>query len=202
MHRPKMGTAVLILFVLLFSAGLPAQARIMVVPSADVLSDGSVELRLYNHLGKTHLGAAAGMFGSLEAEVTGIMSNQTQLRTGLKLALVKEQQGVPGVAVGLELLDSHLAFYGVLSKQLGLAGFRGHVAWGSGRYSNGMVGVSYVLNPVQVNKNAPVMTLGIEYDGQGLNGGIIAQFSPGLSAHVYLSNFQRLGAGLRYRVAF
>jgi hypothetical protein len=202
MHRPKMGAAVLILIILLFSAGMQAQARIMVVPSADVLPDGNVELRLYNHLGRTYLGGAVGMFGAMQAEVTGIISSTTQLRTAIQLALVKEQQAVPGVALGMEIQASHVGFYGVLSKQLGLAGLRGHVAWGSGRFSNGMVGVSYVLNPVQVNSNTPVVTLGVEYDGQGLNGGLIAQFAQNVSAHVYLSDFQRLGAGLRYRLAF
>ena len=79
---------------------------------------------------------------------------------------------------------------------------QGPCCLGRGRFSNGMVGVSYVLNPVQVNNNTPVVTLGVEYDGQGLNGGLIAQFAQNVSAHVYLSDFQRLGAGLRYRLAF
>jgi len=174
----------------------------MVVPTADVLNDGTIELRLYNHRGRTYLSGAAGMFGTLQVEATGIFSADTVVRSALQLALVKEQQDLPGLAVGVEFDDSVLGFYGVVSKQLGLAGLRGHVAWGSGRFSKGMVGVSYVVNPVQVNSNSPIITVGAEYDGNGFNGGISAHFTPNLSAHVYLSDFQSLGAGLKYRFAF
>ena len=186
MHRPRMAAAVLFVSILLVAAAVPAGARIMVVPSADVLRDGTVELRLYNHRGQTYLSGAAGMLGTLQAEVTGIISSKTELRTALQLAVLREQQTVPGVALGVEMQNSRLDFYGVLSKQLGLPGVRGHLAWGSGRFSKGMVGVSYVLNPVQVNTKAPTMTLGMEYDGRGFNGGIIAQFNPAVSAYVLI----------------
>lgn len=202
MHKARLALTVLILSVIVLGAVVPTQARIMVVPTADVLSDGTVELRLYNHRGRTYLSGAVGILGSLQADVTAIMASETQLRTALQLALLKEQQSAPGLGLGVEISGSRVDFYGILSKQLGMAGIRGHLAWGSGRYSNGMVGVSYVLNPVRVNPNSPTMTLGVEYDGQGLNSGLIAQFAPNLSAHVYLTDFQRLGAGLKYRLSF
>ena len=199
MHRTKLAVTVLILFALLGTAQV--QARIIAVPSADVLRDGAIELSLFNHRGKTHLRGTVGMFDVMEAEVGGIFSSKTQLRTALKLALVKEQAQVPGVGLGMEMTDSRIDFYGVLSKQL-VAGIRGHIAFGSGRFSKGMVGLNYVLNPVQVNKNTPLLSLGVEYDGSGLNTGITAKFAPNFSALLYLSDFQRLGAGLNYRFSF
>ena len=44
----------------------------------------------------------------MQAEVTGIISSTTQLRTAIQLALVKEQQAVPGVALGMEIQASHV----------------------------------------------------------------------------------------------
>ncbi|NLM39334.1 MAG: YjbH domain-containing protein [Firmicutes bacterium] len=199
MHKARLVVTVLILAALLGAAQV--QARIIAVPSADVLPDGAIELSLFNHRGNTHLKGSVGMFNQLQADLGGVFSSEAHLRTALKLALVKEQTAVPGVALGMEITDSRLDFYGVLSKQL-VSGIRGHLAFGSGRYSKGMVGLSYVLNPVQVNKNAPLLTLGVEYDGSGLNTGITAKFAPNFGAHIYLSDFQRLGAGLNYRFSF
>ena len=66
-----------------------------------------------------------------------------------------------------------------------------------------MAGISLVLNPVKVKTKSgfvlPTATAVIEYDGQGLNGGLIAQFSPRLKVRLMLVNLREPGFGLSYK---
>jgi hypothetical protein len=64
-----------------------------------------------------------------------------------------------------------------------------------------MAGVSFMLNPVKVS-NVPTTSLFLEYDGQGLNGGLTAQFSPELKANIGLSMGYGMSFGLSYKTAF
>ena len=85
MHRPKMGTAVLILFVLLLVQVCQLKPGLWWYRPRMYLSDGSVELRLYNHLGKHTWGGSCRDVRIPEAEVQGLCP--TKLSCDSPLAL-------------------------------------------------------------------------------------------------------------------
>lgn len=197
---------VLIVFIFVVSYGAPGYARVLVVPTADTLRGGQANLGYYLHRQNHYLEANFGIADGINLGVTGIVREDIHFRGNLKVGLLKESMERPGVAVGMELGQSQLGFYGVVSKQLGAAGLRGHLAFGSGRYSKGMIGLSAVINPVQVKTaggyQMPSLSAALEYDGQGLNAGLMAQFSSQFSAHLAVSDFREIGLGLNYKIAF
>lgn len=194
-------------FIILFmvvSCGASGNARVLVVPTADTLRPGQTNLGYYLHRQTHYLEANFGIVDGLSMGVTGIVRD-VQFRGNARLRILEESVQMPGIAVGMEF-GSKVSLYGTVSKQLGAAGVRGHLAFGSGRYSKGMAGVSAVINPVQVKTaggyQMPSMSIALEYDGTGLNAGLMAQFSPQFSAHLAVSDFRELGLGLNYRIGF
>ncbi len=190
---------VFVLFAVLIVGAMPAAAsRILSMPTADVIGE-ALELNFLYHRGISSLEAQYGFYpglsGGLRQEFGG------NLYATLRAAIVEETQSLPGFALGGELSLKQPHLYAVASKQLGLPGLRGHLALGTGRYAKGMAGVSLMLNPVQV-KNAPTTSLFVEYDGDGVNGGLTAQFSPELKANLGLSSGYGLSFGLSFRAAF
>ena len=119
----------------------------------------------------------------------------------VKAALMEETSDLPGFAIGGELSLDRQHLYAVASKQIGLPGLRAHLALGSGRFSRGMAGVSFMLNPVKTS-NVPTTSLFLEYDGRGLNGGLTAQFNPELKANVGLSFDYGISFGVNYKLGF
>ena len=192
-----------VLFVLLLAATSSATAsRILTVPTADV-TDDTLELDFHYHRNISSLGAQFGFYPGLSAGLRQEFApdGKGQLYLTLKAAIIEETQSLPGFALGGELSFNRQHLYAVASKQLGMPGLRGHIALGLGRYSRGMAGVSYVLNPVKVS-NVPTTSVFMEYDGQGLNGGLVAQFSPELKANLGLSFGHGISFGVNYKAAF
>ena len=196
----KISYITMLMFVLLF--GLTTQAlasRVLDMPTADV-PDEALELDFLYHRGVGSLRAQVGFYPGLSAGLRQDFGGH--LYATLKAAILQETQEWPGLALGADLsLGKQQHLYAVVSKQLGNPSLRGHAAIGLGRYSRGMAGVSYVLNPVKVN-NLPTTSLFVEYDGRGLNGGLIAQFAPGLKAKIGLASGHEISFGVSYKAAF
>lgn len=190
-----------IFLVLIVAMTIPVTAsKILAVPTADIHND-ALDIDFFYHRGLSTLGAQFGFYPGLSAGLRQEFGQSNQLYATLRAALIEETQARPGLALGAEFSLKQQHLYAVISKQLGIPGLRGHVALGSGRYSRGMAGVIYMLNPVKVN-NAPTTSVFIEYDGQGFNGGLTAQFSPELKASVALSSGHGLSIGFNLRTAF
>ncbi len=192
----------LVAFLILFAAITHpvAASRILTMPTADVHND-TLEIDFFYHRGSSILGAQYGFYPGLSAGLRQELGGSNRLYATLRAAISEETQSRPGVALGGELSLKQQHLYVVISKQLGIPGLRGHAALGFGRYSRGMAGVIYVLNPVKLN-DAPTTSVFVESDGQGVNGGLIAQFSPELKAKVALSSGNGLSIGLNLRTAF
>lgn len=199
---PKTSYTTLLLLVVLVTLAIPASAaKILTVPTADVPSN-ALELDFLYHRGASSLGAQFGFYPGLSAGLRQEFGHDTNhLYATFKAAISEETQSRPGFALGGELSLKQQHLYAVLSKQLGMPGLRGHLALGLGRYSRGMAGVSFMLNPVKVS-NVPTTSLFVEYDGHGLNGGLIAQFSPELKANIGLSMDHGMSFGLNYKAVF
>ncbi len=196
---PKISYITLILLILLVTLTIPVSAsKILTVPTADVPGN-TLELDFLYHRGVSSLGAQFGFYPGLSGGIRQEFGGY--LYATLKAAILEETQSRPGLAVGGELSLNKQHLYVVASKQLGMPGLRGHLAFGLGRYSRGMAGVSFMLNPVKVS-NVPTTSFFLEYDGQGLNGGLTAQFSPELKANIGLSMGYGMSFGLSYKTAF
>lgn len=189
---------VLILLSVILST--PALAgKVLVVPTAEVLPKGLLQVDYVYHRGVSSLHLGLGFYPGLSAGVRQDFGGQ--LSFGLKAAIIEETEKLPGFALGGDLGLGKQHIYATLSKQLGIPGLRGHATFGTGRYSRGMAGVTFMLNPAKV-RNVPTTSLFAEYDGQGLNAGVIAQFSPELRANLALAAGHGLSFGLNYKVAF
>ncbi|HHT89430.1 MAG: hypothetical protein QM451_09335 [Bacillota bacterium] len=190
----------LIMFILLAAVSMEALAfGVLEMPTADV-SNEALELDFLHHRGVSSLRAQFGFYPGLSAGVRQDFGGQLYLIA--KAAILEETQEWPGLALGADLsLGKRQHLYAVLSKQLGNPSLRAHAAIGLGRYSSGMAGVSYVLNPVKV-KNLPTTSLFVEYDGRGFNGGLIAQFAPEFKAKIGLASEHGLSFGVSYRASF
>ncbi|HKM43530.1 MAG TPA: hypothetical protein VJZ70_06015 [Limnochordia bacterium] len=189
------------LFVLLVSLINPVSAsKILTVPTADVAGD-TLEIDFLHNRGRSSVGAQFGFYPGLSGGLRQTFGGDSHLYITLRAALIEETQSRPGLALGGELSLQRQHLYAVASKQLGIPGLRGHLALGTGSYSRGMAGVIYMLNPVKVN-NAPTTSVFVEYDGQGINGGMMAQFSPELKANIAVSSGYGIGFGLSYKAAF
>ncbi len=180
-------------------AGSAQAAQLVAMPTADAAAPGTLELDYLFHRGlhtaRLELGLHPNFSAGLKQEVGG------RLYATVKAVLAPETEQWPGLAIGGEFSSSRQNLYAVISRQLGAPHLRGHLAWGLGRYSRGMAGVTMMLNPVKVN-NAPTTSLFLEYDGQGLAGGVQAQFSPELGVNLGLAFGHGLNMGVRYRLAF
>lgn len=196
----KISYALVALFILFVTSANPVFAsRILSVPTADV-PNNALELDFIHHRGRSSLGAQFGFYPGLSGGLRQGFGDDRQLYVTLRAALIEETQSLPGLALGGELSLSRQHVYAVLSKQLGIPGLRGHLAFGLGRYSRGMAGVIYMLNPVKV-KDVPTTSVFAEYDGQGISGGVVAQFSPELKASLAVSS-DGASFGLSYKAVF
>lgn len=201
----KKSFVLILLTTMIFSISSPSLAsRILTTPTADLLGSGWAELD-YNYLrGQNSLEFNLGLHPWVNLGVRQYFGDS--LVGTAKISLVTEGKDRPGLAFGGEVGLNRQDFYLALSKQLGAPGLRGHVAWGSGRFSKGMAGLGLVLNPVQVKTGQgwvlPTTSLVLEYDGHGLNGGLVAQFTPDFQAYLATPFGQGVGFGLNYKVAF
>lgn len=196
----KVLQAILTVFVLCLLVVTPALARgALLSPTADVIGVGSMELDFLHHRSKNFLGVQLGVYEGISVGIRQDLGGP--FYGTLKAALAEETAQMPGFALGADLSLDRQHLYAVLSKQLGNPSLRGHLALGSGRYSRAMASLTYVLNPVRVN-NAPTTSVFLEYDGQGLNGGLVAQFSPEFKANIGLAMGYGLSLGVNYKVAF
>ncbi|NMB01110.1 MAG: hypothetical protein GX971_06250 [Firmicutes bacterium] len=197
MKRMPRAILVAILVVVL---SVPAMAStVLVAPTADVQGQGSMEMDFVHHRGVNTVRAQFGIFPGISLGLRQSLNGS--LYATLKGAIFEESNERPGFAIGGELSLEQQHLYAVVSKQLGTPSLRGHVALGSGRYSRAMAGITLMLNPVKTS-NVPTTSVFMEYDGQGLNGGMIAQFSPELKANVGLAIGHGLSFGLNYKVTF
>ncbi len=185
-----------IFFVVLTTPAIAS--KVLVMPTGDVPVE-TLEMDFLYHRGLNSLGAQIGFYPGLSAGLRQDFGGQ--LYATVKAAIIEETQNRPAFALGGELSVNRTHLYAAVSKQLGNPSLRGHVAFGLGRYSRGMAGMTLMLNPVKVN-NAPTTSLFMEYDGQGINGGLIARFSPELKANLGIAFGHGLSAGLNYKVAF
>lgn len=186
--------------VIIVVAGSCQAERVAAMPTADGAAPGTLELDYLFHRGGHSVGLEVGLHPNFSAGVRQEVGGR--LYATVKAVLMPETEEWPGLALGGEFSSAHQHLYAVLSKQLGAPHVRGHLAWGLGRYARGMAGVTVMLNPVKVNANVPTTSLFVAYDGQGLAGGLQAQFSPELQATVGLDLSGGLSAGMRYKLAF
>jgi hypothetical protein len=188
-----------IVVVLMLCAGTGQASRVLVMPTADGLAERSFELDYVYHGGRhdvlLQLGVHPNFSAGLKQEVGG------PLYAVVKAVLAPETAERPGLALGGELSVARQDLYAVVSKQLGAPHIRGHLALGLGRYSRGMAGVTFMLNPVKVS-NVPTTSLFFEYDGQDVAGGVTAQFSPELKTSLSLSLGHGLSVGMNFKMEF
>lgn len=198
--------AILSAVFILLSAAAPAVSaadRVFVMPTADV-TPTQLELEYSYQRGKSILDLTAGLLPGFNVGVRQQFGGSFSATA--KAAILTETEDRPGLALGGELSTHGQNIYGVLSKQLGRPGFRGHVGVGTGRYSRGMAGVTLMLNPVRVKSSLGVMlpatSLAAEYDGKGLNAGLAFQFSSEFRGYLALQGGHGLGFGFNYRTQF
>ncbi|NLJ80940.1 MAG: hypothetical protein GX335_07945 [Firmicutes bacterium] len=176
--------------------------KVLISPAADLQAEGQGQLGFYFYRSRPSLEFNFGL-PRLSLGVKNNFSETNRLAGLFKVAVLEETADQPGLAFGAEIGFGERHLYGVVSKQLGLPGLRGHLALGTGKYARGMAAVSFVLNPVNIKTEngltLPVTSAVLEYDGRGLNGGLAAQFSPGLKAFLILSDFEQLNFGLNYK---
>lgn len=200
----KSSVLVLLVAILLTISTPSLASRILTAPTADLLGVGVGELDYHYLRQQGSLEVNVGLHPKVNLGVRQYLGGS--LVGTAKVGIFAEGQERPGLAFGGEIGLGAQNFFAVLSKQLGAPGLRGHVAWGSGRYARGMAGLGLVLNPVQVKTGQgwvlPTTSLILEYDGQGLNGGLVAQFSPEFRGYVATTFGQGIGFGLNYQVAF
>ncbi len=173
------------------------------MPTADV-SHTPLGLEYSYYRGRSTIDLKAGLFPGVNVGIRQELQGSFSA-TG-KAAILLEGQDRPGLALGAELSTTAQNFYAILSKQLGRPGFRGHVGLGTGRYRRGMVVVTLMVNPVQVKSKRgltfPATTLGVEYDGAGINAGFAVQFSPDFEGYLALTGGSGLGFGFNYKTEF
>lgn len=210
-----MKQVVLAIIVLMFAIALPATTEARVagatglinIPNAEVVNEGFLDIS-YNHVNQAgYLGLTLGVLPGIEAGVLSRPGSSAALSGNVKVKLVDESGSVPAVAVGLSVNEHAASYYGVISKQVGMPGLRGHLGIGTGTYSGGFLGVSMVLNPVSVSSrdkgfSLPLTTLLAEFDGNNFNAGLSMRITPELHGQVFVSDFSTLGLGVRYRIDF
>lgn len=188
-----------LIIVSLLAGGTVQAAQVLRVPTADVTAQGRLSLDYLYHRGlhtvRLDLGVYPGFSVGVRQDVQGA------LYAALKAALLEETQELPGVALGGDFSLQRQDLYIVFSKQLGTPVLRAHAAIGLGRYSGGMAGVTYMLNPVKTS-NVPTTFVFLEYDGLGLVGGVTAQFSPELNARLGITSQQGVSVGVNYKMEF
>lgn len=177
------------------------------ISTASTLEEGEL-VSSYNHFnGRSYASLGLGVLHGVEVTITSrVFSKSPDLIGNLKVLLLDEDRW-PAVAVGLTASNNNANYYIVGSRQIGLPGLRGHFGLGTGRYSKGFAGISSVLNPVTVSSRAkgyalPLTTAVLEYDGRGLNTGVIMRFRPDLEGKLYVSDLQYFGLALRYTTFF
>ena len=185
--------------VIIVVAGSCQAERVAAMPTADGAAPGTLELDYLFHRGGHSVGLEVGLHPNFSAGVRQEVGGR--LYATVKAVLMPETEEWPGLALGGEFSSAHQHLYAVLSKQLGAPQLRGHLAFGLGRYARGMAGLTVMLNPVKVS-NVPTTSLFVEYDGQGLAGGVTAQFSPELGAKLGLTLGHGLSMGLHHKLAF
>jgi hypothetical protein len=201
----KKSFGIILLVTILLSVSTTSMAsRILTAPTADLLGVGLGELDFNYQRERGSLEVNLGLHPQANLGVRQYFGGS--LVGTAKIGILTEGKDRPGVALGGEIGLGEQNFYVALSKQLGAPGLRGHLAWGSGRYSRGMGGIGLVLNPVQVKTTQgwvlPTTSLVFEYDGRGLNGGLVAQFNPEFQGYLSTSFGQGVGFGLNYKVEF
>lgn len=187
-----------IFVVLAFCSGSVGAVQLSAVPTADAVASGTVELA-YTCGGVHAVGLELGLHPNFSAGVRQVVGGRFYVTA--KAVLMEETAQLPGIAVGGEFSSGSQDLYAVLSKQLGAPHLRGHLAWGLGRYSRGMAGVTLMLNPVKVS-SVPTTSLFMEYDGHNLSGGVTAQFSPELGANLGVALGRGLNFGIHFKLAF
>jgi len=188
-----------IIVLLLISTGSGQAAQILAMPTADAVQAGSLQLDYAYHRGRHTVRLELGLHPQFSAGVQQEIGGK--LSAAVKAVLAEETEEWPALALGGEFSAGRQDLYAVLSKQLGAPHVRGHLAWGLGRYSRGMAGVTVMLNPVKVS-DVPTTSLFLEYDGIGLSGGLQAQFSPELGVDLGVALGRGLSAGIHYRLDF
>ena len=190
--------------VILGSSVAAASSKVLVAPTADITRNGTIEVDFRHNRGLSSLELQAGIYPGISV---GVKQNFGGAFFGTaRIAFSEEGENRPAFAVGGEFSVEKPNIYAVVSKQLGTPGLRGHLAFGLGRYSRGMAGLTMVLNPIRVNNpqglSLPTTSLFLDYDGQGLNTGISAKFSPELSTDLAWAFGHGLSFGVNVRLAF
>lgn len=173
------------------------------IPTASTMTASTASLSYHSFKGGNYASVIVGVAPGVEAGLSARFGDKTNLFGSLKVNLVKELD-YPAVSVGLRAGNDQLNYYAVASMQLGAPGVRGHAGIGTGRYSSGFAGLSIVLNPVSVSTTnrkitVPLTTAIFEYDGSGLNAGVLLKFNNSLNGKIYLSDFSSLGFGVNYK---
>lgn len=188
-------------------ASINGSTGLINIPTAGTLAESNLIVSYHHFKGSGTIALTMGVFNGVEVGVSSRLRTGEPLNGNLKVKLLQETSTVPAFAVGLETYMGTPMYYGVLSKQIGAAGVRGHIGIGTGKYRHGVLGISAVLNPVtisSVNKSlkVPVTTLIAEYDGSGLNTGLSFRFNSDFSGKVFVSKMKDFGFGLSYTARF
>jgi hypothetical protein len=193
---------VLVLALTVTQSGLAAD-RVLSIPTGDV-TDKELEIAYRSERGTGVFELSAGLMPGFQVGLRQHLGSMFYVTA--KGALWAETASRPALAVAGELSTAGVDFYGLVSKQLGRPGFRGHLGFGTGRYSRGMAGVTLMLNPVRTKTSwgltVPTTTLAAEYDGRGFNAGAAFQFTPELGGYLALQGGNGLGFGLNYKLQF
>lgn len=192
-----------IVLILMCLAGFAEAGRVLTMPSADV-SDRQLALEYDFYRGEHRFELQSGVYPGI---LVGLrQQSQGEFSLIAKAAVLGESGDWPGLALGGELSYKTRSIYAVLSKQLGSPALRGHLAFGTGRYASGMAGLSLMLNPVQTRSKGglllPTFLLAAEYDGKGLNSGLVVEFSPAFSGYLAFSGAQSFGIGFNFTAEF
>ena len=203
-----------LLFVLLgangiFAQGLPVggTSGLLRMPTADLMLPGTFQTGVNWYEDEFSFSAVASLVRFLEVGVTTEGWDDLKLVLRAKARLLDETDWLPNTAIGVDFRgNEEFDVYAVMSKELGMPGFRVHGAFGTGAYRTAMLGFSAVLNPVVVQRtdrwSLPVTTAVLEYDGSGINAGAKMRLSDHWAAHLALVDFKAVGASVLYRFRF
>lgn len=195
---------ILVITLLVSLSSISLASRVLTAPTGDLLGSGQAELDFHYLRKQGSLEFNLGLHPRFNLGVRQYFGSS--LVGTAKFGLFTETKDRPALALGGEFGLHNPSVYFAVSKQLGAPGLRGHLAWGSGRYSKGRAGVGLVLNPVQTKTEKgwtlPTSSVVLEYDGLGLNGALVAQFTPEFEAYIATSFSGDVGLGLNYKVAF
>lgn len=175
------------------------------IPTADVMSKGSLNIGLYQGGGNTELSFVLGVSDDFEVSLgfAGISGGSSRSAYGLKGRILSETKDSIGLAIGV----INNSAYVVAGKRLDIGGgVRGHLGVSLGANPGPFVAVEKLFNPVTVSRqgsksfNFPPTIGIIEYSQAGLIVGVRFLFTSDFSVDLSFDDAKTLVLGGSFKL--